>query len=899
MIYYCWILIIIINVRTFICLIQFSLIHFPFLMSELGFTYKKIHACPNDCVLFWKEFELLDDCPKCKTSRWKYQGSKKIPQKVLRYFPLKPRLQRLFVNKDIAENMRWHKEKRVHEENALRHPADSEAWIDFDSKHPLFGNDSRNVRLGLASDGFTPFSNMGTSYSIWPVILVPYNLPPWMCMKDPYFMLSMLIPGPKGPGNEIDVYLQPLVDELKELWGPGIETYDAYKEEKFVLRAALMWTISDLPALSYLSGWPTSGYNACPVCMSETACEHLPNSQKRCYMGHRRFLPINHKWRDEMKAFDGKKEHRSAPKRLSGLEILEQLSAIEHEKFGKLLKSTKKKGEGKKRKRGEIGKSVENKLKWKKHSIFFELPYWKTLKMRHNLDIMHIEKNVCDNVLGTLMSISGKTKDNKRARRDLMEKGLKPSLHLQGEREDMPSASYTLSQDEKKIFCEFLSSIKFPDGFASNISRCVKEKECIVSGLKSHDSHIILQRLLPLATRGYLNKDVYQVLLELSDFFKNLCSKTLYLDVLDKMEKQMVLTLCKLERIFPPSFFDVMIHLMTHLASEAKIAGPVQYRWMYPFERYVRNKARPEASIAEQYIDNECMTFCSMYLHNVETRFNRMERNYDVSEQLGIFSVFACKGRPFGGPKYEELSNSDWKKIHIFVLKNCQEIEHYRSEHMVQLEAESDQNVDERHDIQFPTWFKKRVEELHVEGLASEELLSLANGPDTRVKLYSGCNVNGFRFHTKDRGSNKKTQNSGVVVEGEHHKNIIDFYGVLKDIIEVDYLRGGKRVLIFRCDWWSLKKSLGIWKDRDSNITSVNVCKTWYEDQPFVLAYQVRQVYYVQDLKLGKNWRVVEKIQPRGSYDVPKRNDMEPNDLEEPYQEEEPDDLIHFIDIEE
>ncbi|KAL3849461.1 hypothetical protein ACJIZ3_011343 [Penstemon smallii] len=808
MIYYCWILIIIFNVRT--CIFR---IHF-----------KKIHACPNDCVLFWKEFELLDDCSKCKTCRWKYQGSKKIPQKVLRYFPLKPRLQRLFVNKDIAENMRWHKEKRVNEENALRHLADSEAWIDFDSKHQLFAS----------SDGFTPFSNMGTSYSIWPVILVPFNLPPWMCMKDPYFMLSMLIPGPKGPGNEIDVYLQPLVDELKELWGAGIEAYDAYKEEKFILRAALMWTISDLPALSYLSGWPTSGYSACPVCMSETTCEHLPNSQKRCYMGHRHFLPINHKWRNEMKAFDGKKEK----------EILEQLSAIEHEKFGKLLK-----------KRGEIGKSVENKLKWKKHSIFFELPYWKTLKMRQNLDIMHIEKNVCDN-------------------------GLKPSLHLQGEREDMPSASYTLSQDEKKIFCEFLSSIKFPDGFASNISRCVKEKECVVSGLKSHDSHIILQRLLPLATRGYLNKEVYQVLLELSDFFRKLCSKTLYLDVLDKMEKQMVLTLCKLERIFPPYFFDVMIHLMTHLASEAKIVGPVQYRWMKlgVFKRYVRNKARPEASIAEQYIDNECMTFCSMYLHNVETRFNRMERNYDVSEQLGIFSVFACKGRPFGGPKYEEISNSDWKKIHIFVLKNCQEIEHYRS----------DLNVDERHDIQFPTWFKKRVDELHVEGLASEELLSLANGLDTRVKLYNGCNVNGFRFHTKD-----------LVVEGEHHKRIIDFYGVLKDIIEVDYLRGGKRVLIFRCDWWSVKKSLEIRKDRDSNITSVNVCKTWYEDQPFVLAYQVRQVYYVQDLKLGKNWRVVEKIQPRVSYDVPTRNDMEPNDLENPSQEEEPDDFNHFIDIEE
>ncbi|KAL0285575.1 UNVERIFIED_CONTAM: hypothetical protein Scaly_2814000 [Sesamum calycinum] len=243
----------------------------------------------------------------------------------------------------------------------------------------------------------------------------------------------------------------------------------------------------------------------------------------------------------------------------------------------------------------------------------------------------------------------------------------------------MPPASYTLSHDQKKIFCDFLSSVKFPDGFASNISRCVKEKELTISGLKSHDCHVLLQRLLPLATRGYLHKEVYEILLELSDFFRKLCSKTLYLDVLDKMEKQMALTLCKLERIFPPAFFDVMIHLMIHLASEAKLTGPVQYRWMFPFERklgvfkrYVRNKARPEACIAEQYIDNECLTFCSMYLHNVETRFSRMERNYDIGEQLGNLSVFACKGRPFGGPSEHiaELIAEKWHNDMIFIFLN-------------------------------------------------------------------------------------------------------------------------------------------------------------------------------------------------------------------------------------
>jgi hypothetical protein len=77
--------------------------------------------------------------------------------------------------------------------------------------------DSRNVRLGLTPDGFNPFGNMSTSHSTWSVMLVPYNLPPWMCMKQTSFILSQVISGPSSPGMDIDVYLQPLIDELLEL----------------------------------------------------------------------------------------------------------------------------------------------------------------------------------------------------------------------------------------------------------------------------------------------------------------------------------------------------------------------------------------------------------------------------------------------------------------------------------------------------------------------------------------------------------------------------------------------------------------------------------------------------------------------------------------------------------
>ncbi|GJY64928.1 leucine-rich repeat protein [Tanacetum coccineum] len=141
---------------------------------------------------------------------------------------------------------------------------------------------THNVRLGLSADGFNPFGNLSSSYIIWPVFVVPYNLPPWKCMKDPYMFMSMLILGPKTPTN-IDVYLQPLIDELNDLWG-GINAYDVHRKENFTLRAALLWAINDFPAYSMLTGWSVKGYNACPICMNETSSNYLSHSRKLfCY----------------------------------------------------------------------------------------------------------------------------------------------------------------------------------------------------------------------------------------------------------------------------------------------------------------------------------------------------------------------------------------------------------------------------------------------------------------------------------------------------------------------------------------------------------------------------------------------------------------------------------------
>ena len=76
-----------------------------------------------------------------------------------------------------AKDMRWYIDKRV-DDGIIRHPTDSEEWKEFDLQHPDFALEPHNVRLGLATDGFNPFGNMNNNYSMWPVILVPYNPPP-------------------------------------------------------------------------------------------------------------------------------------------------------------------------------------------------------------------------------------------------------------------------------------------------------------------------------------------------------------------------------------------------------------------------------------------------------------------------------------------------------------------------------------------------------------------------------------------------------------------------------------------------------------------------------------------------------------------------------------------------
>ena len=123
-----------------------------------------------------------------------------------------------------------------------------------------------------------------------------------------------------------------------------------------------------------------------------------------------------------------------------------------------------------------------------------------------------------------------------------------------------------------------------PNDYASKLGRCVNVAQRKFFCMKSYDRHIFIECLLPVALRELPNH-VWRPLTELSEYFRDLYSFTLKVNDLLMIEKNILIILCKLERNFPPEFFDSMGHLLVHLAYEARVCGPVQYRWMYQFER--------------------------------------------------------------------------------------------------------------------------------------------------------------------------------------------------------------------------------------------------------------------------------------------------------------------------
>ncbi|XP_024014224.1 uncharacterized protein LOC112088177 [Eutrema salsugineum] len=357
------------------------------LMGNLGLPFHKIDVCINNCMIFWKEDEHWENCKFCQAPRYKQvkegrRSRTRIPYSRMWYLPIADRLKRMYQSEKTAAAMRWHAEHQA-KDGEMSHPSDAAEWKYFQDLHPQFAEEPRNVYLGLCTDGFNPFG-MSRNHSLWPVILTPYNLPPGMCMRTEYLFLTILNSGPNHPRASLDIFLRPLIDELKDLWSTGVNAYDVSLKQNFNLKAVLLWTISDFPAYGMLSGWTTHGKLSCPICMEDTKAFYLPNGRKTCWFDcHRRFLPQDHPLRKNKKDFlKGKGMSDYPPESLTAEQIYSE--RIESVNPGRTFECG---GNGHEKKKAGYGKWHN----WHKESSFWELSYWRDLNLRHNLDVMHIE----------------------------------------------------------------------------------------------------------------------------------------------------------------------------------------------------------------------------------------------------------------------------------------------------------------------------------------------------------------------------------------------------------------------------------------------------------------------------------------------------------------------------
>ena len=310
------------------------------------------------------------------------------------------------------------------------------------------------------------------------------------------------------------------------------------------------------------------------------------------------------------------------------------------------------------------------------------------------------------------------------------------------------------------------------------------------------------------------------------------------------------------------------------------------YRQLGEYKDYVTNKSAPEGCIAEAYIAHECVTYMKLYLGASLGAPQAMEE-HAPRFNLSIVSSDVEVGGARLSAEYA-LSDEEIAIAHWWVLINCEEVKYWKELHLNFPEVDGDL---EYHNMTFANYFRTWVRNLifpviyiyviifyciyfriftvqyplQMDMIKSDdnpnwshELLLLAMQPQ-RARVYPTCTVNGVKFVSEERDSRRRTQNSGVMAKGHG----LDYYGVLHSVVELVYAEGMK-VHLFKCRWFDTGAQ-SMKMDQYGNL-SVNTATSAYEDDPFVFATSVKQVFYLDDLVRGDAWKIANIVHPRNIY---------------------------------
>jgi hypothetical protein len=295
---------------------------------------------------------------------------------------------------------------------------------------------------------------------------------------------------------------------------------------------------------------------------------------------------------------------------------------------------------------------------------------------------MHIEKNVCYNILKLMLGMNDTRvvrEDSKemKIREDLWLKDVTPAPTKKDHtrvRAFQPSAPWVLDEGEKKKFISRVKSLRLPSQFATNPQSYFGGKnDSELQHLKSHDFHVMMQHVIPVALRGLLQPGPRRAIYQLCRVFQSINSPVLNPKDFPTLMNDVSETLCLLIKELPPTTFTISLHLVYHLAKEVTLCGVIHSRWMYPVERYfkvlksfVKNLAKPEGSISESYWLAKNIAFLSEQVPTLQLTTYCKKLEASVENDAMIFQM--------RGKKEITLSNDVRRQINQYLFDNTEAV---------------------------------------------------------------------------------------------------------------------------------------------------------------------------------------------------------------------------------
>jgi len=292
---------------------------------------------------------------------------------------------------------------------------------------------------------------------------------------------------------------------------------------------------------------------------------------------------------------------------------------------------------------------------------------------------------------------------------------------------------------------------------------------------------------------------------------------------------------------------------------------------MYSLKKKVRNKACVEGSIAEAYLKEEMVTFCSLYLdEDFETQFTKKSRNFDGGDVsfYDSLSIFSQPGRATNAGRRRYVSDEEYHSIMSYILTNCKEVEPYLREfeedminEYVGINVERLARLTEEKIVE---WFRIRMTATDV---VDQRLRILSRGFNRHVTVYKNYIVNNYRFTVNAHEGSKRTKNSGVMLKGSTiNAYDMNWYGVLTEILEIDFYGDHTQTVMFKVDWYDNERGMKV--DRFHTV-EVNTRRRLNCNEPFIFAYQAHQVCYLPKIsQKNKEWKTVIRTEARTNIDI-------------------------------